>query len=79
MPVLAEQTAAIFPELKAQQAFVVRVIEEEELGFLRTLENGLKRLESLHEKFQSQNNVIDGKTAFELYDTFGFPADLTAS
>lgn len=78
VPVLADQTAGIFPELKAQQAFVVRVIEEEELSFLRTLENGLKRIESLHGKFVGQNNTIDGKTAFELYDTFGFPADLTA-
>jgi alanyl-tRNA synthetase len=78
VPVLADQTAGIFPELKAQQAFVVRVIEEEELGFLRTLENGLKRLESLNDKFAANNNTIDGKTAFELYDTFGFPADLTA-
>ncbi|WP_026464590.1 alanine--tRNA ligase [Adhaeribacter aquaticus] len=76
--VLADQMAAIFPELKAQQAFVVRVIEEEELGFLRTLENGLKRLDSLHDRFAANNNIIDGKTAFELYDTFGFPADLTA-
>ena len=78
VPVLADQLATVFPELKAQQAFVVRVIEEEEIGFLRTLENGLKRLESLHDRFASNQNIIDGKTAFELYDTFGFPADLTA-
>ena len=78
VPVLADQLTTVFPELKAQQAFVVRVIEEEEIGFLRTLENGLKRLESLHDKFAVNQNIIDGKTAFELYDTFGFPADLTA-
>ncbi|MDQ4141584.1 MAG: alanine--tRNA ligase, partial [Bacteroidota bacterium] len=78
VPVLADQLAHIFPELKAQQAFVQRVIEEEELAFLRTLENGLKRLDSLNETFKANNNRIDGKTAFELYDTFGFPADLTA-
>jgi len=78
VPVLADQLANVFPELKAQQSFVVRVIEEEEIGFLRTLENGLKRIESLHDRFTANNNTIDGKTAFELYDTFGFPADLTA-
>ncbi len=76
--VLADQTAHIFPELKAQLGFVQRVIEEEENAFLRTLENGLKRLEALEEKFRENGNSIDGKTAFELYDTFGFPLDLTA-
>ena len=78
VPVLADQMAQVFPELKAQQAFVQRVIEEEELAFLRTLENGLKRLDSLTDTFKANQNTIDGKTAFELYDTFGFPADLTA-
>ncbi|QNF35195.1 alanine--tRNA ligase [Adhaeribacter swui] len=78
VPVLADQFANVFPELKAQQAFVQRVIEEEELAFLRTLENGLKRLDALNETIQANGNTIDGKTAFELYDTFGFPADLTA-
>ncbi|GGK68324.1 alanine--tRNA ligase [Rufibacter glacialis] len=78
VPVLADQLANVFPELKAQQAFVQRVIEEEENAFLRTLENGLKRLDSLQDSFKANNNSIDGKTAFELYDTFGFPLDLTA-
>ncbi|WP_114778888.1 alanine--tRNA ligase [Botryobacter ruber] len=76
--VLAEQLAHVFPELKAQLSFVQRVIEEEENAFLRTLENGLKRLDMLEDKFKENNNTIDGKTAFELYDTFGFPLDLTA-
>ncbi|MDX5435901.1 MAG: alanine--tRNA ligase [Pontibacter sp.] len=76
--VLAEQTAHVFPELKQQLSFVQRVIEEEENAFLRTLENGLKRLDALEESFKQNNNTIDGKTAFELYDTFGFPLDLTA-
>ncbi|PTX20299.1 alanyl-tRNA synthetase [Pontibacter mucosus] len=76
--VLAEQTAHVFPELKQQLGFVQRVIEEEENAFLRTLENGLKRLDALEETFKQNNNTIDGKTAFELYDTFGFPLDLTA-
>ncbi|MFD2244800.1 alanine--tRNA ligase [Pontibacter ruber] len=76
--VLADQMENVFPELKAQLSFVQRVIEEEENAFLRTLENGLKRLDALEEKFRENNNTIDGKTAFELYDTFGFPLDLTA-
>ncbi|MBX0335013.1 alanine--tRNA ligase [Pontibacter sp. HSC-14F20] len=76
--VLADQMETVFPELKAQLSFVQRVIEEEENAFLRTLENGLKRLDALEARFKENNNTIDGKTAFELYDTFGFPLDLTA-
>ncbi|NVO32534.1 alanine--tRNA ligase [Hymenobacter lapidiphilus] len=78
VPVLADQMRNIFPELKAQQQFVQRVIEEEEISFLKTLENGLRRLDSLEEGFRQQGNRIDGPTAFELSDTFGFPLDLTA-
>ncbi|QJX48697.1 alanine--tRNA ligase [Hymenobacter taeanensis] len=78
VPVLADQMANIFPELKQQQQFVQRVIEEEEIAFLKTLENGLRRLDALEESARANGNRIDGKTAFELSDTFGFPLDLTA-
>ncbi|RSK49952.1 alanine--tRNA ligase [Hymenobacter rigui] len=78
VPVLADQMAGIFPELKAQTAFVQRVIEEEEIAFLKTLETGLRRLDALEEATRQNGGVIDGKTAFELSDTFGFPLDLTA-
>ncbi len=78
VPVLADQMAGIFPELKAQQAFVTRVIEEEEIAFLKTLETGLRRLDALEESARQNGGVIDGRTAFELSDTFGFPFDLTA-
>ncbi|GAB3846854.1 alanine--tRNA ligase [Hymenobacter terrigena] len=78
VPVLAEQMHGIFPELKAQTAFVQRVIEEEEIAFLKTLETGLRRLDALEETARANGGVIDGKTAFELSDTFGFPLDLTA-
>ena len=78
VPTLAEQMAGIFPELKAQQPFVMRVIEEEEIAFLKTLETGLRRLDALEEAARANGNVIDGPTAFELSDTFGFPLDLTA-
>ena len=78
VPVLADQMRGIFPELKAQTAFVQRVIEEEEIAFLKTLETGLRRLDALEESARANGNRIDGKTAFELSDTFGFPLDLTA-
>ncbi|MBL7766925.1 MAG: alanine--tRNA ligase [Chitinophagaceae bacterium] len=70
---LADQFATVFPELKKQQEFVTKVILEEENGFLRTLENGLKRFEDL----KVENNTLAGDVAFELNDTYGFPLDLT--
>lgn len=73
VPVIARQFREVFPELYAQQDFVARVIQEEEANFLRTLDSGLRRLQSL----LAQKQNIDGKTAFELYDTYGFPLDLT--
>ncbi len=73
IPMLADQFENIFPELKAQADFVAKVIQEEEKSFLRTLDAGLKRFEALEIK----NNQIEGKAAFELYDTYGFPIDLT--
>jgi alanyl-tRNA synthetase len=69
VPMLATQFADVFPELKAQEGFVANVIKEEETSFLRTLANGIKRIEAL--------DGIDGKVAFELFDTYGFPLDLT--
>jgi alanyl-tRNA synthetase len=76
VPVLANQFSQVFPELKAQEEFVSKVVKEEEAAFLRTLDNGLRRIEQI--KTEVQHGVIDGKTVFELYDTFGFPVDLTA-
>ncbi len=72
--ILADEMGNQFPEIRAQAEFVKRVIEQEERAFLATLENGLSRLESI---LKSGVRVIDGKVAFELYDTFGFPFDLT--
>ncbi len=73
VPMLADKFADVFPELKAQHGFVSKVILEEEKSFLRTLEGGLRRIETL----ELANNILDGKQAFELYDTYGFPIDLT--
>lgn len=76
VPVLADQFADVFPELKSQQDFVAKVIEEEEKTFLRTLETGLKRLDAIIGA--TETKVIAGDQVFELSDTFGFPSDLTA-
>ena len=73
IPLIADQFKNVFPNLEEQKDFVAKVIHEEENNFLRTLDSGLKRLELL---LSSKRN-IDGKTAFELYDTYGFPIDLT--
>ena len=73
--VLVQQMGQNFPEIKAQQELVGKVIREEEASFLRTLAQGIKRFESYVE--QHKNQDIDGNFAFELFDTFGFPIDLT--
>jgi len=74
--VLATQFADVFPEAKAQQSFIEKVIQEEEISFLRTLDNGLKILDGVM-KTDKGSKVIGGETVFELFDTFGFPVDLT--
>ena len=75
VPILATQFAEVFPELNAQEAFVTKVVKEEEDSFLRTLDKGLKRMDELMKA--SVGKTIEGKAAFELFDTFGFPIDLT--
>ncbi len=77
VPILADQMADIFPELKSQQVLIQQVVVEEEISFMRTLEQGLKRLKEVSDKV-GKSKVIDGRIVFELYDTFGFPVDLTA-
>ena len=68
----------IFKNLDDQQTFIEKVILEEEKSFLNTLEKGLLRIDEIKNKFKSSSNVLDGKIVFELYDTYGFPYDLTA-
>ncbi|TND10000.1 MAG: alanyl-tRNA synthetase [Bacteroidetes bacterium] len=75
VPVLAQQMGGFFPELKGQQSLIEKVIQEEETSFLRTLGNGVNRFEDHVKKMSGK--VIDGFFAFELFDTFGFPYDLT--
>ncbi|MGJ7033509.1 alanine--tRNA ligase [Niabella hirudinis] len=76
--VIANQFEHVFPELKQQEAFVTKVVKEEEDSFLRTLEKGLKRMDELMAPIREKSAAtIAGKDAFELYDTYGFPIDLT--
>ena len=75
VPVLAKQFEHVFPELQQQVDFVSKVVKEEEDAFLRTLDKGLKRMDDIIKT--ATNKIIAGKDAFELYDTFGFPVDLT--
>lgn len=108
VPVLAKQFEQVFPELHQQEEFVAKVIREEEESFLRTLDKGLKRFDTIEKEIITEgakfapvvpdsskihdsiegyiedlNHTlfnalkIDGKAAFELYDTYGFPFDLT--
>jgi alanyl-tRNA synthetase len=74
--VLANQMGEFFPEIKSQQQLVTNVIREEEASFLRTLDQGLQLLDKVIS--ESKGNIVNGEKAFELYDTFGFPIDLTA-
>ncbi len=75
VPLLAEQFRGVFDELISQKDFVQKVILEEENSFLRTLENGINRFERYIQ--ENKEGKIDGTFAFELYDTYGFPIDLT--
>lgn len=73
---LTDQMGAAFPELKAQQNLIQNVIKEEEQSFLKTLAQGLVLLNQLIAS--NKGKELSGAKAFELYDTFGFPVDLTA-
>ena len=73
---LIKQMGGAFPELKKEKNLITNVIKEEEASFLRTLDQGLVLLDTVIEKAESK--TISGVKAFELYDTFGFPIDLTA-
>ncbi len=79
VPVLANQMGQAFPELQTQKILIEKVIKEEEQSFYKTLDIGLKRIDQVCIDTNAANKkIIDGKIVFELYDTFGFPVDLTS-
>ncbi|HEX2934183.1 MAG TPA: alanine--tRNA ligase [Bacteroidales bacterium] len=78
VPALIRAMGESYPELKSQQNLIERVMKEEEASFLRTLETGIRLIEQIMQKVKAaKSTVVNGKDAFELYDTFGFPLDLT--
>ena len=78
IPVLIDTMGDAYPELIAQQDLIMKVIKEEEDSFLRTLETGIKMLDKVMTETKAEGKqMVDGKIAFVLYDTYGFPLDLT--
>ena len=78
MPVLIHEMGGAYPELPAQRELIMKVIKEEEDSFLRTLSNGISMLaEAMQEMKSEGKTVLDGVKAFRLFDTYGFPLDLT--
>ena len=78
LPVLTEQMGGAYPELIAQKTLIEKVIKEEEDAFLRTLETGIRLLDKKIEDLQvAGQKTLSGSDAFTLYDTYGFPLDLT--
>ena len=78
VPTLVHEMGDAFPELKAQQVLITKVIKEEEDSFLRTLDKGIGMLNEAMDKLKAENKTeLDGVQAFRLFDTYGFPLDLT--
>ena len=78
VPTLVEEMGGAYPELKAQQVLIGRVMQEEEESFLRTLSTGITMLEGvIAATKQEGKDTVDGTKAFTLFDTYGFPLDLT--
>jgi alanyl-tRNA synthetase len=79
VPNLANQMGSAFPELISQKILIEKVIKEEEISFYKTLDLGLRRIDQVCiDTVSAGKKVIDGRIVFELYDTFGFPIDLTS-
>ena len=77
--VLIKEMGDAYPELEKQEKIICQVVQEEEISFFRTLAQGIKRIEQLIQDAKNINkSELDGKAVFELYDTYGFPVDLTS-
>ena len=78
VPCLVEEMGAAFPEIAAQKELIMKVMKEEEDSFLRTLETGIRLLDKQVEETKAAgSNMLSGERAFTLFDTYGFPLDLT--
>ena len=78
LPVLIREMGATYPELEAQKELIAKVMKEEEEAFLRTLETGIRLLDGvMRDTKEAGRSMIEGKQAFTLFDTYGFPLDLT--
>ena len=78
VPKLANNFSGVFDELKKNQEFITKIIQEEEISFFRTLSDGIKKMQEIViNQSKNKDQVISGKLAFELYDRYGFPLDLT--
>ena len=78
IPVLVHEMGGAFPELSAQRELITKVMKEEEESFLRTLSNGINMLNTAIEAVKAEGKtILDGTQAFRLFDTYGFPLDLT--
>ena len=78
VPKLANNFSGVFDELKKNQEFIIKIIQEEEISFFRTLSDGIKKMQEIViNQSKNKDQVISGKLAFELYDRYGFPLDLT--
>ena len=78
VPTLVEQMGDSYPEIRKQESLISKVIKEEEETFLRTLDRGIRLMDDVVAKCKAEGrNLVDGTDAFVLYDTFGFPIDLT--
>ena len=77
--VLVKEMGDAYPEIEKQEKLICKVIQEEEISFFRTLEQGIKRIDQIIENSKSnEKRELEGKAVFELYDTYGFPVDLTS-
>ena len=78
VPKLANNFSGVFDELKKNQEFITKIIQEEEISFFKTLSDGIKKMQEIViNQSKKKDQVISGKLAFELYDRYGFPLDLT--